>query len=202
MLRSEIRTRKDAAKQEVQVKLKPSKIKQAAARRLRRENVKRMIEGADGQQRSLAIANAVLGGKAAKGETETLARIAQQEISKRRKLEEEADDAALKEYSAGFGLARVQDVTSTGLAPSSGLVSLPSTGAINTFWYTGPHVVETGKVAAALSKAHMSGVHKALNQEFLAAHQPERQDRKMVAAVTELPGVPDCKKASMCVCKP
>ena len=79
-----------------------------ATRRLRREKVRRIIEGNDGQQRSLAIANAVRGGVAAEGDTKTLARIAQQELSKRRKLEEEADNTSLKECSAGVGKARLQ----------------------------------------------------------------------------------------------
>ena len=194
--------RAKAAKIEVERQQKPSRLRRSLLVKLRRAQVKQIVDDTHEHQRPLAIAHIVRGRMGSHNETKTLARIAQQEISKRRKLDEAADDAALKEYSDGWGKKLVQDVVQTGLVPASGLVSLPSTGAVQSFWYTETQTAQTGKVAAALSMANRSGVPKQINQDFVVGHQPEKPDVKMADAVCHLPKVAECRKAGVCVCKP
>ena len=202
LLESELRAVQHADGMSDERKCKPSRLQQLVKRRLRRQKVKQLVEGADGHQRSLALVNSMRGGDGTAGGVKTLARIAQQELGKKRKLVDEADNLKLREYAAGVGNTKVQKLVASGLVPSEGLVSLPSIGAVSRFWYTGPHVAQTGNVAAALSKAWKSGVNKALAQEFVAKHQPEQQDPKMVGAVPALPKVHECKQAGICVCTP
>ena len=192
-----------AAGIQLEPKQKPSKLRRALQVKLRRANVTQIIDRCADDQRPLAIADSIRGAKGNHSDAKTMARICQQELSKRRKLIVSEDDSAMQQYSDSVGKGLVEELAQTGLVPSSGLVSVPSTGAVQTFWYNEEtEIKQTGQVASSLAKAQTSGVSKQIKEAFIEAHQPERTDAKMIAGVGRLTKIPECMKAGMCVCKP